>query len=175
MEELFTEIPLSISVPEIVRDDKGKIVSGIAQDTNKNGTAGRPCKLCTNKEEYQKIIDDFYGKCRKAGEGKLVMPWFEELALDLDCDDETVKIWATKENDGSLEHPEFSATYSKINTLQKLRLSQRLLGRYNPTGAIKLLEWNHNKISSEKKILAGDKNEPLQIEIIEEVKHVEEA
>lgn len=148
------------------RNSKGQFVRGNTASEDNEG--GRPCKLCENEEAYMKIVNDFYTKCRKAGEGKVVMPWFEELALDLDCDDETVSIWATKMDGDSLEHPEFSASYAKIKTLQKLRLQQRLLGRYNPSGAIKLLEWNHNKVSANKQIIAGDSNQPLQVEIIEE-------
>jgi len=157
------------------RNAKGQFVKGNKASVDNEG--GRPCEMCTHKDEYLKITNDFYTRCRKATDGKVAMPWFEELALDLDCDDETIKIWATKKDEnGVLEHPEFSASYVKINTLQKLRLSQRLLGRYNPTGAIKLLEWNHNKVAASKQILAGDKDEPLEIVITkaEEVKDASE-
>ncbi len=130
---------------------------------------GRPCKYCENKEEYQKIVDDYIERCRSAKDGKAVMPWIEELALELNTIDETLSEWAKRKiTDGSLEHPEFSASYATVKMLQKLRLQQRSIGRYNPAGSLALLRFNHGMMDTSKQILAGDKNEPIQVQIIEE-------
>jgi len=49
---------------------------------------------------------------------------------------------------------------------------KRILGRYNPTGAISLLRWHHGMIETQKQILAGEKAEPLEIRIVEDNKQV---
>jgi hypothetical protein len=50
---------------EIIRNEKGQIVKGIAQDTDKNGTAGRPCLFCQNKEELMGKAEAYLERCRK--------------------------------------------------------------------------------------------------------------
>ncbi len=95
-------------------------------------------------------------------------PYIEELALEMDLDDETVMLWAKAKNEeGGLKYPEYSATIKRIKSLQKLRLLEKSMYQF-PAGAIFQLKANHNMMESEKKILAGDKDEPLQIEIIDE-------
>jgi hypothetical protein len=165
------------SPPQIIRDKLGRIVRPIPQDTNKNGTAGRPCGFCKNKDEVMRIAKEYFDTCRN---GKTVkIPFLEELALDLDITEETLTLWAKKKsridpNGDSLEHPEFYEIWSKINLLQKLMLSKRILGRFNPQGAISLLKWHHDMIETEKRMLVGDKNsEPLEVRIIEEKQHGE--
>lgn len=153
------------------RNSKGQFVPGNTASVN---NSGRPCSLCEKKEHYMSIVNAYIAKCRKAGEGKIPMPFKEELALDLDVNEDTIADWCNKKNEnGEREHPEFFRAIDLIETLQKLRLKQRLLGRYNPTGAIKLLEWNHGMVTASKQILAGDKTEPLEIVITkaEEVRH----
>jgi hypothetical protein len=128
---------------------------------------GRPCKYCSNKEEYQKLTEEYIAKHTK-GE-KPGIPFIEELALLFNTIEETVMEWAQKKRkDGSLEHPEFSDSFAQIKMIQKLRLQQRALGRYQPLGALTLLRFNHGAVETSKQIIAGDKNEPLQVEIIEE-------
>ncbi len=168
-DEIMVEKELKISPQGILRDEKGQITQGVAQDTNKNGTAGRPCLLCQRQKEIisktQKYFEDCFTKMR--------MPFFEELALMLDFDDETLSIWAKKKTleTNELEHPEFSAYISKLKTLQKLRLQQRVLGKFNPTGALSLLRWHHGMIEAQKNIIAGEKDDILKIEIVEEKKY----
>ncbi len=130
---------------------------------------GRPCKFCTNKTEIMAIVDKYLKRCKEGENGKQIMPYLEELCLELDIDEDTIANWAQKKNDNDeLEHPEFFGAYKKVRMYQRLRLQQRTMGRYNPTGAIFLLKVNHNMIESEKRIIAGDHAEPLEIKIIEE-------
>lgn len=173
-EKINANDSMTLQEQQIECDESGRIIKGIAQDTNKNGTAGRPCEYCKDKEEIQKITEAYFKRCYESKPQQI--PFIEELALLLDHDDETITLWAKKkrkdiENDNeenSLEHPEFSALYRKLKTLQKLFLSKRILGRYNPSGAISLLKWHHGLIETEKQILAGEKNEPLEIVIVED-------
>ena len=154
--------------PQILRDKKGRIVKPIPQDTNKNGTAGNPnfiCKYCTNKEKYQKIADDYLNQIK--GSVKKEVPWIEELALLLDVDDSTLTRWATKEENGVLEHPELHTAYLSLKSIQKLRLKQRALGRFNPHGALYLLNADHKVIQTTKEVVTGDVNEPMHIIITE--------
>ena len=77
--------------------------------------------------------------------------------------------WANKKDDeGNLEHPDFAELIKEVKSVQETRLQQRLMGRFNPTGAIFLLKTKHKYIETEKQIHAGDANEPLEIRIVEE-------
>src|ERR1035437_3849242 len=64
------ETDKQLAKPQIVRNKKGQIVKGIAQDTNKNGTAGAPCHYCKDKEKKKKkkkkkIFFFFFDKNKK--------------------------------------------------------------------------------------------------------------
>lgn len=128
---------------------------------------GRPCEYCKDKDKIQMVVDDYIKKHRNFGE-KASIPFIEELAMILDRDDETIQLWAEKETEGVLEHPELNASIKVLMNIQKLRLKQRTLGRYNPTGAIFQLKANHGLIETEKKVLTGDGNSPLLIELVPE-------
>lgn len=152
---------------KVQRNDKGQFVKGNTESVGNEG--GRPCEYCENKEKYQKIADEYIERCESTGEGKAAIPFIEELALRMKKYREIILDWEKKMlPDGTPEHPEFVLTLKRIDSLQRLRLMQRTLGRYNPTGAIFQLKSNHGFMESEKKVIAGDKNEPLQVEIIEE-------
>jgi hypothetical protein len=127
---------------------------------------GRPCLYCQNKDKYQKIADEYIAWSLVEQKDKRRIPYTEELALKLGHHRESIMNWANNE----AEHPQFFDTIKILQTIQALRLQQRTLGRYNPTGAIFLLKANHNFMESEKKILAGDRTEPLTIEIVEETR-----
>ena len=158
--------------PQIERNKKGQITKGIAQDTNKNGTAGAPCKYCKDKERYQKLVEAYMKQINESA--KPAIPWIEELALILDVDDETFTNWDNKKDENDVfEHPELYATFRKLKTTQKLRLKQRALGRFNPHGALYLLNADHKVIQTNKEVLSSENNEPLRILIVEE-KPIEE-
>lgn len=135
----------------------------------------RPCSYCADKDKYQSLVEDYLKKCRaKTGE-KVQIPFIQEIADIFDVDRDTINDWANKKildsqgkQTDELEHPDFFRTIKKIKNLQELRLLQRTLGRFNPTGAIFQLKTNHGYIETEKKVVTGDAAEPLMIEIISE-------
>ena len=49
-------------LPEIERDEKGRITKGVAQDTNKNGTAGRHCEACEKMPDILNIVVTYYNE-----------------------------------------------------------------------------------------------------------------
>lgn len=155
-----------VNEPQIIRNEKGQIVKPIPQDTNKNGTAGRPCEFCQRKDEILKITQDYIN----TGKGdKPKMVYINELALFIGCDRDKVADWKNKKmRGGNYEHPEFHRLVKELESIQELRLQQRIMGRYNPTGAIFLLKTKHGYIETEKKVHAGDPDEPLEIIITEE-------
>ena len=145
------------------RNNLGQFVPGNNASLN---NSGKPCRLCENMDEYLKIVDEYIKDCQSTTKPK--MPFIEEIALKLKAHRETVMEWAKNKED----HPEYSNLIYTAQMLQSLRLQQRVLGRYNPTGAISLLKWHHGMIETEKRILAGDKDEPvkLEVQIVEEDK-----
>jgi hypothetical protein len=65
------------------------------------------------------------------------IPFIEELALELDVNDDTIVEW-------SKEHEEFSATIRKLKTRQKIELMRGGLSKaMQPNMAIFLLKANH--------------------------------
>lgn len=140
------------------RDPKsGKITKGVAQDTNKNGTAGKPTlydqKFCDeiieffSGEHYEKVL--FKEKIRKTAKGdetaerewKLVanpLPYLEAFARKIGVTYQTLRNWATAKNeDGELTHPEFAEAYATAQQLQKEHLVDNgLVGNYPPASFI---------------------------------------
>lgn len=128
--------------------------------------SGRPSKY---SEEMLSKAQGYFLRCYGKMDGKQRIPFIEELALELEVDEDTIVEWKNKKNDdGSLIYPEFSATYSRILLLQKFRLKQNGLKGKNQSFVQFLLNANHGMISAEKQILAGDRQEPLEIVITEE-------
>ncbi len=125
---------------------------------------GRPTKYSPAMVAKAKA---YYQRCLRAKDstGKQVIriPWVEELALELDIDDDTIVEWC-KDDDKK----EFSATIKKLNTLQQLRLSQRTLGK-NPAGSIFLLKVNHNKKETNIVENYGDSKQDEQIDQIQSI------
>lgn len=164
------EIPLktvsgSVAVkPKLQRDKKGRITKGVAQDTNKNGTAGRPCELCKNKEEILTKTKAYYDLCVKETEegGKARLIQRATLARLIGHPQLTIKRWEEK----SEEHPELCTALKKIDDLQEEQLTLRSMGR-NPVGSIFLLKVNHGKVEVDKKLLGSDSKEPLEIVIVD--------
>lgn len=129
--------------------------------------AGRKCYYCENKEKVQRVVDDYLEKHQTFGE-KASIPFIEELAMILKRNASRINDWVIKKDEeGKPEHPDLINSIDRLKNIQKLRLLQRTLGRYNPTGAIFQLKANHGLIETEKKVLTGDSREPLLIELIE--------
>ena len=148
---------------KIIRDEKGRIIRPIPQKTNKNGIVGRPCKCCESKDEVLRITNEYIKEC---ADDKSKVPFMEELALKLGTNRESVWEWVKKEED----HPEFADAYKVLQTLQSLKLQIRVLGRYNPNGAIYLLKVIHKMIEVSKHIQSGEDDGPIkyEIEIVED-------
>lgn len=128
---------------------------------------GRPCEACTNKENILRITREYIDLGKN--EEKPRMVYINELAIRLGCYRDIISEWRSKKKeDGTLEHKEFSDMIKELESIQELRLQQRTMGRYNPTGAIFLLKTKHKYIETEKQLLGSDRDQPLQIELIEE-------
>ena len=127
--------------PQIVRDAKGRIIKGVAQDTNKNGTAGAPTKY---KPEYcQKIIEfmqsdgkEIYKPFSVKDEGIVdhhigYLPrFFEEFATEIGVDVGTVLDWCKR-------HPDFSQAYKVAKDIQLTRFVGGMMsGVYIPSATI---------------------------------------
>lgn len=110
---------------------------------------GRPTKY---NEAILLKTQKYFQECLRPTDGKMRMPFIEELSLLLDIDDDTVNEW-TKDP----EKKQFSAIIKRIRILQRLRLTQRCLGK-NPTGAIFLLKVDHGK--KETTVLEGSSAQP---------------
>lgn len=119
---------------------------------------GRPTKYTSS------MIADALEYINSCGRTATELPTIEGLSLKLGCDDDQIVEWGKK-------YPKFYATIKNLKANQKNQLiNDGLYGgkEVNPAMAIFLLKVNHGMIETEKKILAGDKNEPLQIEFVSE-------
>ncbi len=131
---------------------------------------GRPCEYCKRKEEIDKVTADYLASAKRPI--KPIIPFIQELVMILDVDIDTVHDWAAKKmRGGKLEHPDFSRAVKSLLNIQQLRLLNRTLGRFSPAGAIFQLKANHGMIETEKRLLGGLTNEPLEIVFTEEVKN----
>lgn len=171
-EEISTPSVVEAPTQNLESKDSGQNQQSEPKETKPKSNAGRPCVFCTNGGPYMEMIKDYLKKCRE----KPSIPYLQEIADMLDVDKDTISDWANKklEDKITLEHPEFYRLIKRVENLQELRLNQRLMGRHNPTGAIFLLKTKHKYIETEKQILAGDKNEPLEVVIVEDNKRVDE-
>lgn len=148
-------------------DDSTKIYCKCGELKEKHA-GGRPCEFCKDKEAYLVQTNAYIEKCKNNINGKTIIPFIEELALELNTTDTNLVNWSNKKKaDGELEHPEFFAAFSLVKMIQKLRLQQRALGRYQSNGALSLLRFNHGMIETSKQIHSGDANERLEIVIVE--------
>lgn len=111
-------------------------LAGTPAEEKPKHAGGRPSDY--SGEVLQKT-KDYYTRCLDTKEGKVNVPYVEELAVILDVSRETIYAWCKEP-----EKREFSDTIEKIKNLQRLRLMQRTLGRFNAAGAIFQLKANHD-------------------------------
>lgn len=151
------------------RNAKGHFLKGNKESVGMS--PGRPCEYCQNKDAVLKTVYLYQAYCE--GElpdhKSLEIPYIEELCLKLKIHTDTLNDWC-KGDCTQGDHSDIVRTIKGIMMMQKLRLLQRTNGN-NPTGAIFQLKANHKMIEIEKKILAGDDKEPLEIHIVDSVIH----
>lgn len=160
------------------RDASGKFVKG--NTMTPIDKVGNVCHYCTNKEAVLKKIQLFSLWTQgKLPDKKLHMPYIEDLVDEdfLDVVYDTFLNWVDEKNDHSREnHAELIQTYKKLFTRQRGMLLKRTLSQ-NATGAIFQLKVNHGYVETEKRILAGDSQNPvrekLEIEITEAKRNYE--
>lgn len=118
---------------------------------------GRPTKF---NDEILTKTRSYYQRHVNPKDGKVTIPYVQELAIILDISRETMNQW--EEN-----IPEFSDTIKRIKNLQELRLLQRTLSK-NPTGAIFQLKANHGMMETDKQILQGSPQNPINLSITDD-------
>lgn len=151
---------------KLERDAKGHFLPGNQESVGNSGHA--PCHYCQNKEQIMKDVYLYEAYCngQLPDQPHIEMPYLEELCLRLKIHTDTLANWVAgncKEGD----HSDIIQAYKRLFMTQKLRLMQRM-GSNNPTGSIFLLKANHNMVETEKRLIAGVVNEPLEIVITEE-------
>lgn len=97
-----------------------------------------PCDYCAHKEKYQSLIDDYIARSAAKTGDKVSVPFVEEIALILKKEYSELVEWKADET-----HKEFNKSIQKLLLIQRLRLLQRASGRFQPQGAIFLLEKLH--------------------------------
>ena len=143
---------LESKAPKIERDKKGKITKGVAQDTNKNGTAGRPTKYDPKYADelleffsidpnYEKELDHYdKGEVKWTDYKKMAnkLPTLIDFAKKIGVHDDTLEDWSKAKNeDNTPKHPEFVRAYARAKELQKWFIIENgLNGLYNPQFAI---------------------------------------
>ena len=114
---------------------------------------GRPTEY---KPEYIQQIEEYLQTC---GREQTKLPKRVDVALLLDCDDETLIEWGEK-------YPEFSATLKKVDHLQKSELmDDGMFGgkEINPGMAIFLLKANHGMVETERHEHSGPGGLPIPV------------
>lgn len=134
-----------------IKPSREKVIETILEPPERHA-GGRPSKYS----------DEMNKKSQEYLEGKIQtedIPYIEELAIELKVHRETILNWSN-------ENSEFFDTIKALEDFQKFKLQKESLrGKYNATAAIFQLKANHGMIETEKKILAGDKDEPITVEI----------
>lgn len=139
------------------RDKKsGRIKSGVAQDTNKNGTAGAPTKYDKkfiaklidyfSGEKYERVVMEMETRHTKQGKTEKVkyryvakdLPHLEAFARSIGVNYSTLYNWAhEKDKNGVIKRPEFLEAYNTAKELQKEFLIENgLKGHYPPASFI---------------------------------------
>lgn len=141
---------LDANKPKIIRDARGRILRGIAQDNNKNGLTGAPTKYDPT------MVDRANEYIKNAVSTKKRLIGVEDFAIQLGVDDTTILNWANaklKDEKGELtnkrKYPDFFAAIRKIKTLQKyILMNDGLYGGKEVSApmAIFLLKVNHGMV-----------------------------
>lgn len=137
---------------EIVRDSKGRIVKGVAQETNKYGTAGAPSKY--EPKYCQMLIDHM-------SQGLSI----EAFAGVADISIDTIYKWVKK-------HPEF-AEAKKTGTAKSRLLWEKagmqgmyMGGKDTPFNSTIWIFNMKNRFGwKDKHEVSGDPNQPLVVEV----------
>lgn len=149
------------AIPEkqhaLKRDKKtGRIIKGVAQDTNKNGTAGAPLKYkeeyCNSMiaffsgKKYERVIIEQETKTTNNGTSERVkyryvpndLPQFEAFARSIGVTYQTLYNWAHEKDDkGNVKRPDFFDAYNVCKQLQKeFLIDNGLMGNYPPASFI---------------------------------------
>lgn len=115
--------------------------------------AGRPCEY---KPEYVQKVLDYLETC---GREQTRLPKRVDIALMLDCDEDTLNNWANAKNeDGSLKRPEFFGALTRVDMSQKAQLMDdgTYGGREVNPQIVKLLLGNHG-YKERSDVTSGDK------------------
>jgi len=119
--------------------------------------AGRPTKY---KPEVITQLDEYL---EFAIPENMEIPTVEGIALKLGVNKDTLYEWGRK-------HPEFSVALAKLKMMQKQSLTKiGIFGgkEINATIVSLLLKVNHDMVETEKKILAGDKENEIKIKLVD--------
>ena len=164
-----TPEPTSEATPPVEekpqRNEKGQFVEG---NTVSVGNSGKPCSFCEKPFEIiQKI--KLYGQwTRGKVDGKIHVPFLEELCDEdyLDISEDTITNWVEHAHD-EVAHAELIRAIKTLMMRQKGFLKKRVLGDKNPTGGIFLLKANHGLIETEKQMLVGGQqgDQPVRYDI----------
>jgi len=118
---------------------------------SKSKTKKKTTKKLGRPTKYNQDIQDRADKYVRV----LNLPFMEELALELDVDDDTLYEWARR-------YKAFSVTIKRLAMKQKLGLLKISMNKdYATSGAIFQLKANHGMVETEKKIIGGDPDNPI--------------
>ncbi len=156
------------------RDEKGRFIKG-----NDGVPPIHECHFCRDQERILNKIELFSLWSRGKVDKKLHMPYIQVLCDEdyLDVPYETFHNWLKEDSEHNQKfHLRLMQTIKKLYYRREHMLLNRTF-QQNATGAIFQLKANHGYVETEKRILAGDKGNPveqkLEIEIVEAKKHSE--
>lgn len=157
------------------RTPKGLFKKGNTVGVDSGG--GRPCEYCPKHEEIITKINLYIEYCKGSLDQKIHPPFLEELCgfeyldilvSDLDRWIDNAKPMPHDKNHKEELHSALKQTVKRVVQRQKQFLLNHSLFNNQVSGAIFQLKANHGMIETEKRILAGTINEPLNIVITEE-------
>lgn len=168
-----TSIEKTVELPQ--RDKKGYFAKGNRIGVDSGG--GRFCEFCPHGEEILKKIDLYAAYCMGDVDEKMHPPFLEELCgykyLNILVADiyrwiDNAKPMPHDLNHKIELHSALADSVKRLVQYQKQFLLNHSLFNNQVSGAIFQLKANHGMIETEKRILAGDKDNKLEIIITEE-------